>query len=853
MNDRWRDSAVRPSSSQPAGNAQQWRTLRRWTVVLTMAAVAASVFVGAVQAPSFVRKSIVLDGQFQDWDPVIRDPENIVYDATGGMDLDTSAAGDRNISRVIYTYDDTNVYFLVRAADTLRNSNYFIGYIDVNGNNAFDYPADRVMVHYLNPSGAWTKESHVYKYGTSGAYDPITGDGVQALSGFSEEIDSNPSTAKNDTFVIGSATVGNDPAYGLTGITGNKWVGATPIYMESRITWAMLGVAPGTPLNFHFSMANNVQPNSVPGNGIQDNTGPGTTAWTKLDLYPDRQTAGRPGTTVTLTHTIAQTANMTDTVDFSAYTVNGWPVTVKNSADATITSLTLRGNETTTVSLVVAIPPTATPGIAEDAYLTVKSRFRATVTDTVHDEIYPGALVIYPDRASTCATGTWVDYTHYVSNLSTRTLTVDLQGYSYAGWTTTITAGASGAGATTSTVVVAPSSVATVTLRVWVPPGATLGQQDVAELRGTAREDALYTDVAQDVTTVRSRIDIEPDNSVSVGKGQVIYFTHTVTNNWSSADTVTVTWASTVSTWTTTLYRGDEATPYAAPRFYLGARESTTVVVAVEIPPTAGSQTATVTLTATSTANPVSRDTATDTIKVVGMATYEDAMFTRPQTVFRVGSTVFVQETGEQTGYTISVGNSPATNVPVVRFKLVSPSGWTTTTVGAIIEGMADASLVSTTGTEVGVWTAYAYRDAAMTSLIASAPFTITYDADITSLGAADAQDASQTIPVRSTLANRNDVAINASTASYLVWYDRDSNGVFSANDYWVDSAWNVTPWDGVSPTVTHTSTVSVAATSSASDSWSLSNRNFPAGGMWNVTETWREARGFAIDTEQSR
>ncbi|PKQ17052.1 MAG: hypothetical protein CVT67_02640, partial [Actinobacteria bacterium HGW-Actinobacteria-7] len=820
---------------------------RRWVVSGLVAVVVIAALLSAISAFSFTRRPITIDGQFADWDAVLLDRDNIVYDATGGSDLDVQAAGDRNIARVAYTYDDTNVYFLVRAADTLRNSNYFIAYIDVNQNNRLDYPADRVMVHYLNPSDSWTTRSYVYQYGSAGSNDSITGDGIQAITGFSTALDADPGSKD---YVIGSTTTANNSSYGSVGVTGNRWVGAVPVYMESRITWNMLGVPPGTPLNFHFSMANNI--NNIPGNGVQDNTGPGTSAWTSLDVYPDRQTAGSPGTTVTLQHTVSQSANITDTIDLSASTVGGWPVVVKDAQNNTITSVTLRGVETTSVSLVVTIPSTATVGTAQEAYLTAKSRFRPTVTDTVKDEIYPGALVVYPDRESTCATSTWIDYTHYITNTTTQTLTVDLSAYSYTGWTTSIAAGTSGSGSATSAVIVGPSQSATVTVRVNVPASATLGQRDITELRAVAREDGALADVAQDVTTVGNRVDIAPDNSVTVGKGQLVTFTHTITNNWSGADTVTLSSASTASTWTVSLYKTLDGGVVSSPSFNLAARESTTVVVVMEVPFNAGSQTATLTLTATSTVNPAVRDTATDVVRVAAVATYADPMMFTPQNVFRLGSPVFVKESGELTGYTVKIGT---TNVPTVRFKFVSPSGLTTYTTGAIIEGNAEASLPTSEGTEVGAWTVYAYKDAALETapyLIGSAAFTITYDAGITVLGASDAQTMDQTITVNSLLSNRNNVGIANSAASYLVWYDKDGSGAFNTGDYWVNSSGAVSSWNGVVPANTQTSTVSVPATRSVGDSWTLSNRNFPVAGIWNVTETWRAASGFLIDAKNA-
>ena len=120
-------------------------------------------------------------------------------------------------------------------------------------------------------------------------------------------------------------------------------------------------------------------------------------------------------------------------------------------------------------------------------------------------------------------------------------------------------------------------------------------------------------------------------------------------------------------------------------------------------------------------------------------------------------------------------------------------------------------------------------------------------DADITRLYANDALTASETVAVRSTLANRNNVGITNSTVTYLVWDDANANGVFDAGDTWIDSAGNLQAYDAAA--VSRTSVVSVAATSSATDSWGISNKNFPVAGLYTVSATWRASSGFLIGT----
>ncbi|TLM76781.1 MAG: tandem-95 repeat protein, partial [Actinobacteria bacterium] len=821
------------SRSAQAEDARRKRGLK-WGVAVAVCVFFAALLLNALIAQSMTLKTITIDGDMAEWDAIQRDPDNIVYDATGGTDLDPQPAGNRNIARVVYTYDQTNVYFLFKAAEAFNNNAYILAYLDVNQDNKLT-SADYVAVWLTNPGQkSFVKNADIYPYVPS-TVDTITGDGETEPGSLGSAVYSRPNNPTTDT-----------PTYGTNGMTGSRWIGGDYLYLEARVRWDALGLTGPVPLNFHFAATQNAA--QIP-NSIQDNTGEASLAWTTLDVASNQVTSTPVSRTVTFTHTITQSGNITDTVQLSAYTDSGWAVSIRNWNNVATSTVRLRGNETTVVSLVVTVPPGAALGTAEAVHLTATSTYRDTVTDSVLDEIYPGTLVVYPDRSSTCATNTYVDYSHVVANNSATTLTVDLTGLTRSSWVTVGVFAADGV-TPTSTVVLGPSRQTTVTLKVSVKSTSPTGTQDVSELVALAREDSSYTDSAQDVTTILSRIDLSPDHTTTSGRGMSIFFRHTLTNSWSAADSVVVTLSSSVGTWFAYMYDKSGITTAAAPSFTLGARESTTVLVQVDIPINAGaSQMCTISLMASSTVFAGARDGATDRITVASVGTYSDEMLSVPSSSFKVGDVVYVGEFGD-------AGTKIDNNNPYgVFFRLLRPdSTIATETFGYVVDGNANMSWVTTEGSTVGTYTVYAYHEVARTTLIGSATFLVSYDAEIDRMSATDAQTTSDTVDVTTRLANHNTSGIASSTVSYRVWYDVNGNGSFDAGtDYWMQPSGLVTRTASASTTYTVSVVDTVPGSGFSTQTLNFSNKNFPVAGNWMVTAVWKAQQSlgaFLIDSE---
>ena len=816
------------SSTQPQRTPSVLSATRRilFVMLLTLAVLAGA----SITASSMVivpNGGIVIDGAFGDWDPVLADPQNILYDNQGSSDGDTPTAA-RNLGRVAYTWDDTSLYFYHMTAAPVSAATNFYTFIDVNNNGLMD-AADRVLDANFNSGAVWADPVRVWGYVPGNpAGDPITGDGIAQAGELS----------KTALYSYTKPPMTDDPSRLASSANGVRFTGGTKVYFESRIDWVALGVPAGSPLNFHFAAGN------PSGGSSSDNAGPGEggasgTGFSSLDVAPSLQVAAKTGETVSLGHTVTQNGNVSDLVQLSAFTTSGWPCVIMVGG-APATSVFLTAGQTANVSVLVDVPDGATLGSAENVYLTATSAYDPSMIDRVTDQIYPGDLTVRPDRTSGIAAGSTVHYEHTIENLTGSELVVDLDGVSRSGWTTSVT---DSSDAQLSSVTIPPLDSATVVLHVTAPSDAVVGTQDTAELRAVAQGDSGLADTAYDVSTVRPPFELTPDNAVTCNSGQVLQFNHTLTNNTDAPATITLGKSVTQATWPVNFYDPTGLTVLATPTYALDPHESVQVIVRLTVPLGVGSATDIITIDAYSGAVPVAR--ATDTATVVALATYADPALQVPSATFRLGDTVYIGESGAAgtSGYVYFAVYDKDNNK-------VYPAG-TGFASAAIIDGSASTSFVTSESSPVGPYTVSLYNTSTG-SLVTSVPFEVTYDAKIDYLGAPNATTTNELIRVGASLLNSNSISISSSLVRYTMWHDTNASGEFDAGDYYIDAAGDAQVCVDPAASITYSSTKSVAP-GSTPDSWSITNADFPYAGTYNVTARWYTSQNVLIDTENAQ
>lgn len=384
------------------------------------------------------------------------------------------------------------------------------------------------------------------------------------------------------------------------------------------------------------------------------------------------------------------------------------------------------------------------------------------------------------------------------------------------GWPTQIK---NAAGVTITSVTLAARASTTVVVTLNAPAGAAIGSQDTMTLTGTLTADPLVSASARGVTTVKAGLTIAPSQAGNASPATTVAYRHTITNSWSTTRTITVTAASSRG-WATGRFAADGVTPITSVTLGPGGA-SVDVIVKVTVPSGTNANMVDVLTVSAATAG-ATTVTATDTTTVLMMNLYPDNSYSTPVTVYQSGNTIYARAAG-------------LTSNRNYYFVWKDPSGATvrTSSSGRPTSGIKTDQYTTTAADETGLWTVQCYRTTA--TLTYTSQFTLESDAEITALYATNASRIGTNVSVASTLHNANSVAIINSTATYTIWWDSDSSGVFDDGDTYITSAGLPATWNGSSAVNTHVTTgLDVQGTGYLSaPTWSMSNTDFPNTGTY--------------------
>jgi uncharacterized membrane protein len=320
-----------------------------------------------------------------------------------------------------------------------------------------------------------------------------------------------------------------------------------------------------------------------------------------IELEPDYFEVVDAGTVITYVHTLTNTGNVSDTFDLTATSSLGWLVSYEPL------SVTLDVLETAQVTVVVSVPPTATPGEQDDTVITATSTFNPLVLAAAADQTrvtQNHGLTFTPNHTRTVLANTVQVYTHTLTNTGDGPDTFAIAASSSEGWAVAV-------GPDNVTLGSGLSSVVMVT--VTVPGGATPGTVDITTVTATSTISPTFFATVTDTTTVSggggtSGVLIGPNNSDTALPGDTLVYQHVITNTGTASDNYALTVLSSQG-WTVDV-GPDNVT--------LGSGLTSVVVVTVTIPGGATPGTVDVTtVTATSTISPTVSDNATDTTNVL--------------------------------------------------------------------------------------------------------------------------------------------------------------------------------------------------------------------------------------------
>ncbi len=343
----------------------------------------------------FTLAPISLDGIMADWAPVHADVDNNVCDGpSGGLtdrDFPVQSTG-RDLTHFAYTWDATNVYLFTERSGSPKNTQSFVYYADVDNDGLMETGEPVIGVTWQ----AKNQIINVYVY----TYVSLApgGDPMADAGGF------------GDGYTL-PGSFANVPPTGAPTRTGT-WGSSDGLQMEFSISWAELGIAPGSPFSFHVASSNAALGANSFTSQIDDNLSgcggrAGSTVVPGTDFTPDRTLSGFAGQTAVGVHTLTNTGNAYDSYDFMSIASGDFTPTVSyyedtdasgtlTAGDTLLTDTDADGDPNTgvlapaaSVTILIAydVPGGAGVGDAASITTTAASDFQPLQIDSVTDTI----------------------------------------------------------------------------------------------------------------------------------------------------------------------------------------------------------------------------------------------------------------------------------------------------------------------------------------------------------------------------------------------------------------------------------------------------------------------------------
>ena len=337
--------------------------------------------------------SINVNGNMGDWASVHADQDNNVCDGAGSSDRDAPVQSTgRDLTHFAFTYDANNIYLFTERVGAPSNTQTFVYYADVDNDGLMETGEPVIGVTWQGSN----RRINVYVF-TYVSQAP-GGDPMVDANGFA------------DGYTL-PGSFANVPSTGSPMRSGN-WGSASGLQMEFFVTWAELGVAPGTPFTFHVSSSNASLGASSFTAQVDDNLsgcggGLGSTAQPGVTFTPDIGLNGISGQVAAAVHTLTNTGNISDSFDIDTTTGGDFTAGVSfyedtdgsgtlTAADTLLTdtdgdalpnTAVLAPGQTITVLAVYDIPATAAESEVATITSTARSDFQPLASDTVADRI----------------------------------------------------------------------------------------------------------------------------------------------------------------------------------------------------------------------------------------------------------------------------------------------------------------------------------------------------------------------------------------------------------------------------------------------------------------------------------
>lgn len=542
-------------------------------------------------------KTIEIDGDLSDWDPVLLNPLQVTLDGDGASlpcafstdrDCPVEARG-RDLRVFAWTHDSTYLYLYAVRQGSSSNSQAFWLYFDLDLDQRMGVGDKVLNVTYHGSSGSTSNDLYAY-LPVAPAGDPLVGD-----DGFADGHTLPGDLDSNATWSEGAPDGGS--ADGRT--------------FEERIPWAQLGVPPGTPIHHHLASSGPSSPSNL-SSKVEDNAGApsgglGSLGYDLVEIVPDRAGTVAPGATIAFAHEVTNGGNRPAVFALRMASSLGLHAELEADTDGDGLGDELMATDANGdgdfldvgdfvspawdsdgdqlpdtgplapqagLSILVTLQTVDSPLAARDS--TTVTAFLpeapATIVDRVTDTTDVGAVIVRAEPSTKSGVpGQLVTYALQVCN-NAASDTVNLRAFSAAGWSLSLRAdpactgdpgaelasdetgdgswdvllgGDSDADGDPDTGLLAPNRCACLTLQVGVPAGAAWDTVDRTRVEGTG--DGGLGSVTL-VTRAAPRLEFTPNHLIGGlppdrpalinGSNQPVYFAHTLRNNWGQDDRV---------------------------------------------------------------------------------------------------------------------------------------------------------------------------------------------------------------------------------------------------------------------------------------------------------------------------
>lgn len=255
---------------------------------------------------AFTLTTISVDGDTSDWASVLADPDNNVCDGPAGGQADLDApvqSTGRDLDQFAFTWDATGVYLFTERVGSASNSQRFIYYADTDNDGLMETGEPVIGVAWRGSNR--NIDVNLFSYVSANpAGDPMVDGGGLA-----------------DGYTLPGSFV--DASGGANPVRSGTWGSVTGLNMEFAVSWAELGLAPGTPFTFHVSSTNASLNAANIAAQIDDNLsgcggGLGSSQFAALTFIANLVLSGQHLDAVVGAHTVSNDGNSDDIFDLAS-------------------------------------------------------------------------------------------------------------------------------------------------------------------------------------------------------------------------------------------------------------------------------------------------------------------------------------------------------------------------------------------------------------------------------------------------------------------------------------------------------------------------------------------------------